>query len=105
MVVRKEPYENQPNHLWIPSHAPLHHTPYNGNTRSTNHHDYPPDLVTMNAVYGTNSYFDMTLSDIPVGYDIINGIYHGWCVQKNMNMTQHVNHTVLLYSSYASAPP
>jgi len=60
----------------------------------------PTDLVTMNAVYGNNSYFDLTLSDIPLGYDIINGTYHGWCVQKTINMTQHVNHTVLLYSCY-----
>jgi len=33
----------------------------------------PLDLVTMNAAYGNNSYFEMTLSDIPVGYDIIDG--------------------------------
>lgn len=65
----------------------------------------PTDLVTMNAVYGNNSYFDMTLTDIPNGFDITNGIYHGWCVQKTINMTQHVNHTVLLYSCYDPSLP
>jgi len=65
----------------------------------------PTDLVTMNVVYGNISYFDMTLSDIPAGFDIINGTYHGWCVQKNMDMTKHVNHAVLLYSSTTQDQP
>lgn len=65
----------------------------------------PITLVTMNAIYGLNSYFDMTLSDIPFGYDIINGTYHGWCVQQTIKMTQHVNHTVLLYSCYDPSLP
>ncbi|HWR27285.1 MAG TPA: SdrD B-like domain-containing protein, partial [Candidatus Thermoplasmatota archaeon] len=65
----------------------------------------PTVLVTMNAVYGDNSYFDMTLSDIPLGYDVINGTYHGWCVQETIKMTQHVNHTVLLYSCYDPSLP
>lgn len=65
----------------------------------------PTDLVTMKAVYGNNSYFEMRLSDIPVGFDIIDGTYQGWCLQKNINMTQHVNHTVLLYSCYDPALP
>ncbi|MFA5102300.1 MAG: SdrD B-like domain-containing protein [Candidatus Thermoplasmatota archaeon] len=65
----------------------------------------PTDLVTMKAVYGTTSYFDMMLSDIPEGFDIMNGAYHGWCLQKTINMTQHVNHSVLLYSCYDPALP
>jgi hypothetical protein len=65
----------------------------------------PLDLVTMKAVYGEESYFDITLSDIPLGYDIIDGIYPGWCVQKTIHMTQKVNHTVLLYSSYDLSLP
>lgn len=65
----------------------------------------PTDLVTMNAVYGTTSYFDLTLSDVPVGFDITNATYPGWCVQKNMDMTQHVNHAVLLFSSTSQDLP
>jgi hypothetical protein len=65
----------------------------------------PTNLVTMKAVYGTTSYFDITLTDIPLGYDIINGTYHGWCLQKTINMTQHVNHTILLYSCYDPSLP
>ena len=59
----------------------------------------PNDMVTMNAVYGKNSWFTMTLTDIPLGFDITNGTNQGWCVQKTIHMTQKVNHAVLLYSS------
>ena len=65
----------------------------------------PTDLVTMNAIYGKNSWFTMTLSDIPQGFDITNGTYPGWCVQKTISMTQKVNHTVLLYSSTSLSLP
>ncbi|MBE3136376.1 MAG: PKD domain-containing protein [Thermoplasmata archaeon] len=65
----------------------------------------PTQLVTMNAQYGDASWFETTLSDVPAGFDITNGTYHGWCVQKNIQMTQDVSHTVLLYSSYDSQMP
>ena len=65
----------------------------------------PSQFVTMRAVCGTESYFKMTLSDIPAGFDITNGTYQGWCVQKDIQMTQGVSHTVLLYSSYDSQMP
>jgi len=59
----------------------------------------------MNAVYANQSYFHLTLSGIPPGFDLTNGTYPGWCVQKNMDMTQHVNHTVLLYDSTSENLP
>ena len=65
----------------------------------------PTQLVTMRAVCDTESYFEMTLSDIPAGFDITNGTYQGWCVQKDIQMTQGVSHTVLLFSSYDSQMP
>jgi PKD repeat protein len=65
----------------------------------------PTDYVTMRAVYGTESWFDMTLLNISEGYDVTNGPYLGWCVEKDTNMTRRVNHTVLLYSSYDPAMP
>jgi hypothetical protein len=60
----------------------------------------PPNFVTMLAKYGTNSWFDMTFSDIPAGFDITNGTYLGWCAQENVEMVKNINHTVRLYSSY-----
>jgi len=47
----------------------------------------------------------MTLSDVPDGFDISNGLYHGWCVEQTIRMTQHVNHTVILYSSVGQSLP
>jgi PKD repeat protein len=65
----------------------------------------PTELVTMRAVSSHASYFEITLSDIPMGFDITNGSYPGWCVQKNIQMTQGVSHTVLLFSSYDPLMP
>jgi PKD repeat protein len=60
----------------------------------------PTGFVTMRATDGVTSYFDMRLSDIPSGFDIINGTYAAWCIQRSTIMARNVNHTVLLYSSY-----
>jgi PKD repeat protein len=60
----------------------------------------PTGYVTMYAQYGAESWFEMTLSGIPAGYDVENGQYLGWCIQKSVTMTKYVNHTVALYSSY-----
>ena len=57
-------------------------------------------FVTMRATDGTNSWFDMMIFNIPPGYDIANGTYHGWCAQKSIAMTRGVNHSVRLFSSY-----
>ena len=65
----------------------------------------PADYVIMNARYGPNSWFDMKLSEVPDGFLITNGNYLGWCIQQSIYMTQKVNHTVMLYSSYDSEMP
>ncbi|MBE3120860.1 MAG: PKD domain-containing protein [Thermoplasmata archaeon] len=65
----------------------------------------PTTLVTMNAKYGAQSWFNMTFLGINPGYDVANGSYLGWCVQMNTSMTRDVNHAVRLYSSYDPAMP
>jgi hypothetical protein len=60
----------------------------------------PSTWVTMKATRGDVSYFDMSLSGVPSGFDISNGTYHGWCIQRSASMALNVNHTVHLYSSY-----
>ena len=60
----------------------------------------PTHYVTMNAEYGTNDWFDIEISDAPDGFDITNGDYGGWCVQKDISMTRGINHAVILHSSY-----
>jgi len=65
----------------------------------------PTQYVTMRVMQDTASYFEMTLFAIPAGYDITNGLYPGWCVQRDKSMTRGVNHTTRLYSSYDAAMP
>jgi hypothetical protein len=63
----------------------------------------PSTQVQLTVVNGTNSYFISTLSGVPGGFDVNNGTYTGWCVDRSVNMTRGVPHNVLLYSSLS--PP
>ena len=60
----------------------------------------PEDEVTLLVVDGENSYYDLTLSDVPGGYDVIDGYYLCWCVQRDVYMPRGVPHLVYLYSTY-----
>jgi hypothetical protein len=51
---------------------------------------------------GELSWFNFTLSDVPPGYDITNGVYPAWCVQQWKEMDPGPNHQVLLKSCYAA---
>ncbi|VVB62047.1 SdrD B-like domain protein [uncultured archaeon] len=53
---------------------------------------------------GTTSWFDFYLSEVPAGYEITNGVYPGWCVQKYKEMANGSN-PVLLKSCYATDLP
>ena len=66
----------------------------------------PPHVVNMAVVYGTDSYFDITLSGIydPM-YDVQNGTYKGWCFEKAVSMDQTGVHPVLLNHSYDPNKP
>ncbi len=60
-----------------------------------------PDVpVTMNVADGTTSYFVITLSNVPAGSDITNGVYPGWCAEFGPHMTRNTDLTVTLYDSY-----
>jgi len=66
----------------------------------------PTQTVTMKVVYvWQDSYFKMTLTNVPAGYDITDGEYPGWCVEVATEMTTGVNHKVQLYSSYDAHMP
>ena len=62
----------------------------------------PSNAVTLNAVYGTKSYFVITLSNVPGGNDVTNGVYPGWCLDYTKTMPRNVDLSVRLYS-YDSA--
>jgi hypothetical protein len=60
----------------------------------------PSTPVTLEANNVSQAYFDTTLSDIPAGYDVTNGTYPGWCVDRSAYMAlSPATHEVVLYSS------
>lgn len=65
----------------------------------------PSSLVQMKAVDGTESYFVITLSGINPGFDVQNGDYPGWCIDRTVTMVRGVFHSVTLYSSLSPSPP
>jgi hypothetical protein len=63
----------------------------------------PSTHVHLTVVDGTTSYFISTLSGVPAGFDVHNGVYRGWCVDRSTTMIRSVSHNVILYSSLS--PP
>jgi hypothetical protein len=63
----------------------------------------PTDFVTMTADHdGSQAWFNFTLTGVPSGYDISDGVYPGWCVDKYQTMDLIADHQVKLKSCYAS---
>lgn len=60
----------------------------------------PAQPVTMKVYDGGFSYFDIYLSDVPIGYDVTDGYYVGWCADRSVIMPRMENLTVRLYNSY-----
>jgi len=66
----------------------------------------PPHVVNMDVVYGSDSYFDITISGIYDSiYDVQNGTYDGWCFEKAVPMDQINTHPVRLNHSYDPNKP
>ena len=63
----------------------------------------PSTPVQLTIVNGTTSYFISTLSGVPGGYDVHNGVYSSWCAEAWKHMDRGVSHNVTLYSSLS--PP
>jgi hypothetical protein len=60
----------------------------------------PSTPVIIEVSSGTASFFNTTLSDVPLGYDVTNGTYLGWCIDTSTNMAlSPATHEVTLYSS------
>ena len=56
--------------------------------------------------YGDISYWRVVLSDVPDGYDVADGTYVGWCVDKEATIPDGAKlQDVMLYSSYDSGMP
>jgi len=63
----------------------------------------PSAPVTLKVVNGTISYYTATLSNVPLGYDVVNGAYCDWCVDRRYTMVRNSSIPIILYSSLA--PP
>jgi hypothetical protein len=62
--------------------------------------DLPLMPVSIEVSDGTESNFITELSNVPLGYDVANGTYPGWCVDVSAEMARSpATHTVILYSS------
>lgn len=64
----------------------------------------PSVPVTMNVVNGTASYYVATLSNVPDGYDVTNGTYDNWCVDRRYTTIRGTDIQVQLYSSLNPPP-
>jgi len=62
----------------------------------------PSGFITIQVADGITNYFITTLSGVPEGYDVSNGIYPGWCVDKRYNIPRNTDVQVQLYSSLKS---
>jgi hypothetical protein len=60
----------------------------------------PGQTVTMTIFDGSESYFDIYLSDVPPGFDVTNGFYVGWCADRTVYMPRGTSLTVRLWNSY-----
>ena len=64
----------------------------------------PATPVLIEVSDGVENYFDTELSNVPFGYDVVNGTYPGWCVDVRTDMARSpATHAVMLYST--SSPP
>ncbi len=63
----------------------------------------PSSPVTMTVEDGDSSYFIITLSGVPQGYDVSNVAYAGWCLDRGHSMSRSIGLSVMLYSSLS--PP
>jgi len=74
------------------------------NVRASSWPNLPSDPVQLAVVDGTTTYFVTTLSGVPAGFDVHNGVYAGWCVDRSVIMIRSVSHNVILYSSLSPPP-
>jgi hypothetical protein len=61
----------------------------------------PSTPVILEAFNGTDTYFNISLTNVPSGYDVTNIVYGGWCVDRTAEMMRSpAIHQVRLYSSF-----
>lgn len=67
--------------------------------------DLPPGLVNLSLVGGVQDYFIVTLSNVPLGYEVNNIDYAGWCVDDQSPITANTEYNVALWCTYDPSIP
>ncbi|HEC80891.1 MAG TPA: DUF11 domain-containing protein, partial [Thermoplasmatales archaeon] len=81
---------------------------FTGTVNAETYVDLPPGEVNMVVQHTFNtgpSYFNTTLSNVPAGYDVVNGSYIGWCGDFDHTIQSNHVYNVTLYSSYDTTMP
>jgi hypothetical protein len=73
-------------------------------TASDGNLNLPVTPITIEVYNGTGDYFDTLVRNIPLGFDVVNGSYPGWCVDLRYVMARSpAVHQAILFSSLS--PP
>jgi hypothetical protein len=72
-------------------------------TRGSTWPTLPSDSVNMDLSAGTTTYLTVTLSDVPSGYSVHDGVYQAWCGDVLFNQATGVS--VYLYSTLSTSLP
>jgi hypothetical protein len=66
----------------------------------------PPNAVTMSVVSSSATYLDVTLTGVPSGYSVVDGVYAGWCSDWSHNIgALPKSYQVYLYDTLGSSLP
>ncbi|MBU1023615.1 hypothetical protein KKB99_04915 [bacterium] len=63
--------------------------------------DLPDSLIDFKVGFGTETYIKHTLWNVPTGYYVTDGVYNGWCSDKDNLIYVNRNYKCYLYNSYA----
>ncbi|MFQ6041091.1 MAG: hypothetical protein ACE5PV_09565 [Candidatus Poribacteria bacterium] len=75
---------------------------------STPYLDLPPSSVNMKIHQhpgGSNNYYDLEFWDVPLGYDVYDGVWTGWCADSTLYIYLGKTYSVGLYDSYDASLP
>lgn len=64
----------------------------------------PVSPICFSPAASSNSFADITFSQIPAGYSVTNGVYPAWCVEFEVEITESNLYKALLFDSNGTLP-